>query len=156
MSAISILRSVSVTVCIGVNGVVHNSRWHIPNLSGLKRDIVLAATDLAFFVADLLPVDPEKRSVAGRFEVRWWLPRKDTWRPTGDCAIVPPMMKSRTMMRRGEGDCSYKMQQNAGESLRASAGPSLLPWPWAVDAGQTEKLKLGKRRCDHGPRTTEL
>src|ERR1019366_1450076 len=116
--------------------------------SGLEMPPVQKAFQRASILERISPV-----SMVGNYYFRaadrWWRPRKDTWRPTGDCAIVPPMRRSRTMMRRGEGDCSNKMQQNAGESLRASAGPSLLPWPWAVDAGQTEKLKLGKRRWDH-------
>ena len=36
-------------------------------------------------------------------------PGGGAWRPTGDCAIVPPMTKSHAMVRLTGSDCSKKM-----------------------------------------------
>src|ERR1039458_5679053 len=38
---------------------------------------------------------------------RW--PERDIWQPTGNCASVPPMTKSRAMLRLSGIDCSKKL-----------------------------------------------
>ena len=57
-------------------------------------------------------------------------PGRDPWRTTRDCAIMPPMTKSRAMMRPSGKKYSKIVHSSAGQPLRARVGPSLLPWPW--------------------------